>query len=85
MTDYADKLRDILELTDCSRGQWEPLLDALVTERDRLREALEAISWMSVVMPDGSVNTTASYRARVALEEGVTSSPQDTTCAAKAT
>ena len=34
----ADKLRDILELTDCSRGQWEPLLDALVAERD---EAVE--------------------------------------------
>ena len=30
----ADELRNILELTDCSRGQWEPLLDALVTERD---------------------------------------------------
>jgi len=33
MTD-ADKLRDILEQTDCSRGQWEPLLDSLVAERD---------------------------------------------------
>ena len=37
MTD-ADKLRDILEQTDCGRGQWEPLLDALVAERD---EAIE--------------------------------------------
>jgi hypothetical protein len=34
MSDHADMLRDILELTDCSRGQWEPLLDALVAERD---------------------------------------------------
>jgi len=36
MSDNADKLRDILELTDCGRGQWEPLLDALVAERDAL-------------------------------------------------
>jgi hypothetical protein len=36
MTD-ADKLRDILELTDCSRGQWEPLLDSLVAAFDEER------------------------------------------------
>lgn len=30
-----DDLRNILELTDCSRGQWEPLLDELIAERDR--------------------------------------------------
>jgi flavin-binding protein dodecin len=48
-------------------------------ENKRLREALEAISWMSVVMPDGSVNTTASYHARVALEEGVSLVPRKET------
>jgi len=40
----ADKLRDILELTDCSRGQWEPLLDALVAERDEWEVAAKKIS-----------------------------------------
>lgn len=39
----------------------------LHAEVARLREALENISWLSVVMPDGSVNTTASYAARAAL------------------
>ena len=71
MSDHADKLRDILELTeaaltkiadgtilstrfreiaaaalakDCSRGQWEPLLDALVAERDEWEVAAKKIS-----------------------------------------
>jgi len=44
MSDLADKLRDILELTDCSRGQWEPLLDALVAERDEWEVAAKKIS-----------------------------------------
>lgn len=42
MSDHEDKLRDILELTDCGRGQWEPLLDALVAERDEAKAEAEA-------------------------------------------
>lgn len=41
MSDHADKLRDILELTDCSRGQWEPLLDAVEAERDEARQSFK--------------------------------------------
>ena len=36
----ADELRNIMESTDCARGQWEPLLDALVTEQQAWETAL---------------------------------------------
>ena len=48
MTD-ADKLRDILEQTDCSRGQWEPLLDSLEAERDAWSDAHNAAQEQVIV------------------------------------
>ena len=60
MSDPADKLRDILELTDCGRGQWEPLLDALVAERAELE--IDRNDWKRI---SDEAEATAEARLRV--------------------
>ena len=72
MSDHADKLRDILELTDCSRGQWEPLLDALEAERDEaLRERIRAeeAARVATALMEGAQQACGDLRARALAAE----------------
>jgi hypothetical protein len=58
-----DRWRNQSDLSD----KWAARVEIAEARVAELEAALEKIAWMSVVMPDGSVNTTASYAARAAL------------------